>query len=89
MENMKYIGFYTLLLFVVLIGVLQWSWLLVFPAALVLAGAYIAVKGKDWKQVMGKNELNGSVVFIAVIFSQLVIAALFYGVGRLIAMLLL
>lgn len=88
MENIKYVAFYALLIVVGALGVMQFSWLILFPAALVLSLAYIAVKGNTWKQVMGKGEMNAGVVFIAVFISQLVLAGVLYGLGRLIGQLL-
>lgn len=88
MENIKYIGFYALLVIVIVLGVLQYPWWIIVPSALVLTLAYIAVKGSTWKQIMGKGEMNGSVVFIAAFVSQLVLAGILYGIGRLVAMMI-
>lgn len=85
MENIKYLLFYALLIGVGALGALQYHWLIIFPAALVLAVAYIVVKGKTWKQVMGKADMNGGVVFIATFISQIVLSAILYGLGRLFA----
>lgn len=86
MESAKYLAYYALLLLVAVLGFMKFSWLVIFPAALILSGAYILVKGTSWKQVMGKSDMNGAVVFVAVLFSQIVAAALFFGAGRLLAM---
>lgn len=87
MENAKYLGFYALLLVILVLGFLQKTWLLIVPAALVLALAYMAVKGSSWKQIMGKGEVNVSVVFIGILLSQLLTSAIFFGIGRLVALL--
>lgn len=88
MENIKYLIFYALLIVVGVLGVMQFHWLVIFPAAVVLSIAYIIVKGNTWKQVMGKGEMNGVVVFAATFISQLVLAGILYGIGRLIGQLI-
>lgn len=88
MENIKYLAFYALLLVIIVLGVMKLSWLIIFPAALVLSLAYIAVKGSSWRQVMGQTNMHGGAVFIAVFISQIVTATLFYGIGRLVSMVL-
>ena len=88
MDSIKYLVFYALLLVIIVLGAMGYSWLLIAPAALVLSAAYIAVKGQDWKQVLGRADMNGGVVFIAVLLSQSVLAAICYGLGRLVYMLI-
>lgn len=82
LENSKYLLFYALLLIVVVLGLLQLHWLIIFPAALILSGVYILIKGNRWRSVMGRSEMNAGVVFIATLLSQLVLAAILYGLGR-------
>ncbi|MPV85390.1 hypothetical protein [Ostreibacterium oceani] len=86
MENIKYLAFYALLLVIIVLAAMGYHWLLIFPAAVVLSVAYIIVKGNDWKQVMGKAEMNSAVVFIGVLISQLVLAAICFGLGKLIGL---
>lgn len=88
MDSIKYLVFYALLVVIIVLGAMGYSWLLIAPAALVLSAAYIAVKGQDWKQVLGRADMNGGVVFIAVLLSQSVLAAICYGLGRLVYMLI-
>lgn len=88
MQNMKYLVFYTLLATIVVLGALAFHWLVIFPAALLLSFAYIVVKGSTWRQVMGQSDLNTSIVFIAVLISQMVLAAVLWGVGRSLALLI-
>ncbi len=88
MENSKYLLFYALLLIVIVLGLLQLHWLIIFPAALILSGTYIIIKGNRWRSVMGQNEMNAGVVFIATLLSQLVLSAILYGLGRGIAYLM-
>lgn len=83
MENIKYLLFYALLIAVGVLGVLGYHWLVIVPAALVLAVAYIVIKGKSWRQVLGKGEMNAALVFIATFVSQMVLSAILYGLGRL------
>lgn len=82
MESIKYLLFYALLIVVGVLSVLNYHWLVIIPAALVLTIAYIAVKGNTWRQVMGKGDMNGAVVFIATFISQIVLAGILYGIGR-------
>ncbi len=84
MENIKYLLFYALLIAIIVLGALAYPWLVIAPAALVLSIAYILVKGKGWRQVLGKNDMNGALVFIGVLFSQSILAAICYGVGYVI-----
>ncbi len=84
MENVKYLIFYALLIVIVVLGAIGYPWLVIPVAALVLSVAYIVVKGDGWRQVMGNNEMNGGLVFIAVLISQGVLAAICYGLGYLI-----
>ncbi len=86
MENLKYLAFYALLFIISIVGFMGYSWLLILPSALVLSIAYIAVKGNGWRQIMGKAEMNGGIVFIAILVSQVVTAAIFFGIGRLVAL---
>lgn len=88
MDSIKYLVFYALLLVIIVLGAMGYSWLLIAPAALILSAAYIAVKGQDWKQVLGRADMNGGVVFIAVLLSQSVLAAICYGLGRLVYVLI-
>lgn len=88
MESIKYLAFYTLLILVVLLGILPVPWLVIVPVALVLTLVFIGVKGKAWRQVMGKGELNSGLVFVATWLSQLVLSAALFGLGRLINILI-
>ncbi|MBS9781643.1 MAG: hypothetical protein KGV56_04040 [Gammaproteobacteria bacterium] len=84
MENIKYILFYALLIGVIVTGAMQYHWLVMFLAAFILTISFILVKGKDWKQLMGRTDLNGVVVFIGTFISQAVLSGILYGIGRLI-----
>ncbi len=86
MENLKYLGFYALLIIVIVLGALHWHWLTIMPAALILTIAVIFVKGQDWRKVMGNSDMNGALVFVATYVSQVLIAAILFGLGRLLAM---
>lgn len=88
MESIKYLAFYALLFVTAILGVMKFHWLVIFPAALVLTLAYIAVKGSSWRQVMGKGNMNGGVVFLATLIAQCLTAGIFYGIGRAIAILM-
>ncbi len=85
MENIKYLIFYALLICVGVLGFLQYHWLVIIPAALVLSGGYILVKGASWKEVMGKNTMNGGIVFVATFISQIVLSGILYGIGHFVA----
>ncbi len=85
METIKYLSFYALLIVVGVLGAMHYHWLIIVPSALVLTLAYILVKGSDWRQVMGKGNMNAGIVFIATFISQIVLAGILYAVGRLIA----
>ncbi len=88
-ENLKYIAFYLLLFATVILGASgKFSWAIIFPCALILAGAFIAVKGKDWRKLIGDNEMNAVVVFVATYISQLVLSAIGFGIVRLFNMLI-
>lgn len=89
MKAWKFWMFYALLVAVIVFGVMRWHWLVIFPSALLLTIGYIVVKGNRWRQVMGKADMNASLVFIGAFISQIVTAAVLYGVGRLVAYLLL
>lgn len=84
MENIKYLLFYALLIVIIALSAMGYPWLIIVPAAVVLSIAYILVKGSNWKQVLGKDNLNGGMVFIAVLLSQTVLAAICYGLGYII-----
>lgn len=84
MESIKYLAFYALLLLVTLLGFLSLPWLVIVPAALILTVAFITVKGKTWRQVMGKNDLSTGLVLMATVLSQLVLGAFLFGLGRLV-----
>lgn len=84
METAKYLFFYALLIGVIILGVMNTHWMIIFPAALVLSLTYIFVKGANWKRLMGNTDLNTTVVFTAVFMSQCLLAAIFWGIGRLI-----
>lgn len=89
MKAWKFWMFYALLLAVIIVGIMRWHWLIIFPSALLLTIGYIVVKGDTWRQVMGKSDMNGNLVFIGAFISQIVTAAVLYGIGRLIAYLLI
>lgn len=84
MENIKYLLFYALLIAIIVLGALGYPSLVIAPAAIVLSIAYILVKGDGWKQVLGKGDMNGGIVFIGVLLSQSVLAAICYGIGYVI-----
>ncbi|MBS9777881.1 MAG: hypothetical protein KGV50_03865 [Gammaproteobacteria bacterium] len=85
MENIKYIVFYALLICVALLGFLSYHWIVILPSAFILSIVYIIIKGNTWRQIMGKAEMNGVVVFVATMISQIVLSAILYGLGRLLA----
>ncbi len=89
MENIKYVLFYVLLIAVIVAGSINYHWLVIFLAALILTISYIMVKGREWRQLMGRTDLNGVVVFIGTFISQMVLSSILYGIGRLIGYLLL
>ncbi len=76
MESIKYILFYALLIGVIVTGAIQYHWLVIFLAAFILTISFIMVKGKNWKQLMGRTDLNGVVVFIGTFISQTVLSGL-------------
>ncbi len=84
MENVKYLLFYTLLIAVIITGAIGYHWSVIFLAALILTISFIMVKGKDWRKLMGRTDLNPVVVFIGTFISQSVLSGILYGIGWLI-----
>ncbi len=84
MENIKYLLFYVLLIAVIVVGAMQYHWLVIFVAAFVLTISFILVKGKDWRKLMGRGDMNGVVVFIGAFISQTILSAILYGIGWLV-----
>ncbi len=84
MENIKYILFYALLIGVIVTGAMQHHWLVIFLAAFILTISFIMVKGKDWRKLMGRTDLNPVIVFIGTFISQSILSGILYAIGRLI-----
>lgn len=84
MEKIKYLLFYALLIAVIITGAMDCHWLVIFLAAFILTISFILVKGKDWKQLMGRTDLNPIVVFIGTFISQSVLSGLLYSIGWLV-----
>lgn len=84
----KLIFFYALLLGVLLLGLFKMPWITVLPLAVFLSFAYIWVRGKSWRNVIGNAELAAPVVFVAVFISLLLVTGLFFAAGRGIRLLL-